>query len=613
MADKIKYQPENTSGWGSSKQSTTDIYNNPNADYFQLGGKYYSKEPSSDRRMSIGGQNYGVREITEQEYTNVQNPTTPTSTPPPIGNTPNPNGGNPQPIGQNAIPVPGTAQPGTGQMNVVDYAGQIVNNPASGMTQDDPSTPNVNESMELSDRVPNINENAPGTNIDLSDPRYAQQANTQAPTAQGTATNADQVDPRDAQSYEAQQTQGNVAQNGQMTAQQGQVSNQAQIDAPQLDMQGSATGTNADGSVNHTGNALKEYASQNISNIIDTSTPAGKALAQQLGDGNYTDSKATLKGQLDILQGEFVGPNGEPKIPAWAAGTARNVSKIAAFKGMSGSAATAAMAQAIMEASIPVAQQDAAFFQTVTLQNLSNKQASTLNRANVLAKFDLANLDNRMAAAVENSKAFLAMDMANLDNRQQAEIINTQARVQSILEDAKSVNAQRLFTAESANEMGMFYDNLNSSINQFNSSQKNAMSMSNAQEANAMSKFNSEMENNRQQFYKSMQYNIDVANAKWRQEVTTQEAAYAFEAASTDVRNMMTLSMEQLNQIWDRSDALLDYIWKSTENDADRKSAIAIAKLEGQMQLDAADKAGWGSMFGTLAGKAGEAIFDWMF
>lgn len=582
-------------------------------DGFEYGGKKYVRDDTSDRQIGING-GFGVRELNDAEWNNLQNPTTPTSTPPPSGPISNPNGGGAtQPIGQDAIPVPGTAQPGTGQMNVVDYAGQIVNNPAAGLTQDDPATPDVNESMEMTDRVPNIDENAQGTNIDPNDPRFAQQSSTTATTAQGTAQGVDQVNPQQAQSYEAQQTQQNVAQNGQATAQQGTVSQQSQIDAPQLDMQGAATGTNADGSVNHTGNALKEYASQNISNIIDTSTPSGKALAQALGDGNYTDSKATLKGQLDILQSEFVGPDGAPKIPVWAAATARNVSKIAAFKGMSGSAATAAMSQALMEASIPIAQQDAAFFQTVTLENLSNKQAATLNRANVLAKFDLTNIDNRMAAAVENAKSFLQMDMANLDNRQQAEILNTQNRVQSILEDAKSTNAQRLFSAESANDMAKFYENLNTNIAQFTASQKNNMEQFNTSETNGMSKFNADMENNRQQFYKNMQYNIDLANAKWRQGVTMQESQFAFDAAATDVKNMVGMSQEALNQIWDRSDALLDYLWKSTENDANRKAELLIAKTQAQMQIDAADKAGMGSIFGTIAGKAGEAIFDWLF
>lgn len=506
--------------------------------------------------------------------------------------------------------VPGTAKAGTGQINIVDYAGQLVNNPAMGLNRDDPNTPE-NESMWMADRFNGINENATGTNIDATDPRFQQGgslANTAATANTALATGAD---PQAAQTYQNQMTQDEIAANGQMTAQQGQVSQNAQVQAEQLDMQGTATGTNADGSTNYTGQALNQHASQNFTNIIDTSTAAGKALAQALGEGNYTDSKATLQGQMQMLQEQFVGPDGQPKIPTWAAGTARAVSKIAAFKGMTGTAATAAMSQAIMEASIPIAQQDAQFFQTLTLQNLSNKQAATINKANVLAKFDLANMDARMVAAVENSKAFLAMDMKNLDNKQQAEILNTQARIQSILEDAKSTNAQRLFTAEAGNDFTKFYDSLNSSISQFNASQTNGMSQFNASETNAMAKFNDDMENNREQFYKSMQYNIDLANAKWRQQVTMQEAAFEFEANATDVKNMVNLSTEQLNRIWDRSDSLLDYLWQSTEKQKDRNTQLALAK----MGYKAQDKAGLGSIFGTILGNitGSDKFLDWLF
>lgn len=534
-------------------------------------------------------------------------PTTPTTPTTPKPTTP-------------ATVVPGNAVPGTGQINVADYGGQVALDPSKALTLDNPKTTNVNEDMNLSNRVPNINENAAGTNIDPNASKYQMDTDKLNQTAAtgGQAAQAALTDPRNAATYQAQTTQQNIAQNGQMTAAQGQVSEGAIIDpneVPQLDMKGTATGVNEDGSINYTGQALNEYASQNISNIIDTSTPAGKALAEQLGEGNYTDSKATLKGQLDILQSEFQNPDGTPKIPMWAAATARNVSKIASFSGMTGTAATAAMAQALMEASIPIAQQDAQFFQTVTLQNLSNKQASILNKANVLAKFDLTNLDNRMAAAVENSKAFLQMDMANLDNRQQAEVINTQARVQSILEDAKAINAQRLFTAESQNDMNKFYDELNANIKQFNATQTNNMKQFNASETNSMTKFNAEMENNREQFYKNMQYNIDVSNAKWRQTVTLTESQMAFDAAATDVKNMVGISNEQLNRLWDRSDSLLDYLWKSTESELDRKQALAITKLQGKMQLDAQDKAGFGSILGSITGAiaGSDQFLDFLF
>jgi hypothetical protein len=471
------------------------------------------------------------------------------------------------------------------QINVADYAGQVATNPSLALTGDNPATSGVNESMRLEDHLKSIDENAPGTTVGL----VTQGATPTAATTQAATAQAAAVDPREAVGYDATQTQTAV-EGAAMTGATGTVNPNAQIDAPQVDMQGTATGTNADGSVNYTGEALKEFAELGLDDV---------------------DAKATVKGQMDILQADFTGPNGEPRIPPYAAGLARNVSKIAAFKGMTGSAATAAMAQALMEASLPIAQQDAQFFQTLTLQNLSNKQQSTINRANVLAKMDQVNVDNRMAAAIQNSKNFMDMDLKNLDNAQQAAVINTQARIQSILEDAKAVNAERLFTADATNEMGKFYDNLGAQIEQFNTNQANQMNQFNTGETNAQSRFNSDLENQRDQFYKTMQYNIDTANAKWRQTVTLTESEQQFEAAAADVKNLVGISVEQMNQLWDRSDALLDYIWKSTESELDRKAALLLA----DKQADQADKAGWGSIFGSIAGAVAgsDQFLDWVF
>lgn len=561
--------------------SPYDIFNNPNP----------NAPGRSDGHNVINPSGGGPR-VTPN--TNTATGKTTTTAAKPAVNLPSAN----TPIGDNTVPVPGNPK-NVNQQNVADYASQLVKDPEKLITPD----------MQLSNRTPDINENAEGTNIDINDPKYAMDPgalNQQAATG-GAADQMAGIDPQQAASYEAQMTQDNIAQNGQATAQQGQVSQEAQINAEQHNTDAHARGET------ELGKALNDYASQNISNIIDTSTPAGKALAEQLGEGNYLDSKATLKGQLDILQSEFVDANGNPKIPVWAAATARNVAKIAAFKGMTGTAATAAMSQALMEASIPIAQQDAAFFQTTTLQNLSNKQQSILNKANVLSKMESENLDARMTAAVENSKAFLAMDMANLSNQQQAEILNTQARIQSILEDAKSVNAQRLFEAESQNDMTKFYDNLNASIAQFNTTQSNSMKQFNAQQTNDMSQFNAQMENNREQFYKEMAYNIDLANAKWRQQVTMQEAADAFEAAAVDVKNMVGLSQEQLNKIWDRSDSLLDYAWQSAEKEKDRAALIAMENLKSKLAASNSARAGKGAMLGTIAGKAADSLLSWAF
>lgn len=453
------------------------------------------------------------------------------------------------------------------QINVATHAGEAAINPGAAMSDD----------MKLGENVPEITDQEvqDGMVSDGALENFDPAANNQT-AQQGQTEVANQVDPRQAETYEVEKTQDAVAEQD-MEAAQGQVRDEAQINADDIVIDTDAVARGE----TETGKALLDYASQDLDEV---------------------DPKATVKGQLDELQADFTGPDGEPRIPPWAAGTARSVSKIAAFGGMTGTAATAAMSQALMEASISVAQQDASFFQTLTLKNLDNKQQATINRANVLAQMDLANMDARMNAAVHNSKMFMEMDLANLSNEQQARAINTQNRVQSILEDAKAENTQRLFTAESQNEMNKFYDNLNSSIEQFNAAQKNSMEQFNVSEENGMSRWNGEMENARDQFYRNMQYNIDVANAQWRQTVTLTENKNKFEAAALDVKNAVGISQEALNRLWDRADSMLDYVWKSAENQLDRDAAMATVVLQGKNAKSAAKSQGIGSVVGSVAG-----------
>ena len=508
-------------------------------------------------------------------------------------------------VAKNAGEFTTAASNNVGGMNVANYANQLVGDPSAFFTND----------MQMANRVPDIDPNATGTAVDGSQSKFAVDPGALAINAAGgNVSTVAQIDPQATSTFSSATSADRISQPANtMDAAQGTVRPEAIVEADQLDTVGMATGVNADGTRNTTGEALNKSASLNISNVIDTSTVSGKMLAESLGEGNYTDAKATLKGQLDILSKDFVDPvTGETKIPTWAAGAARAVSRIAAFKGITGTSGTAAMAQAIMEASIPVAQQDAQFFQTVSLKNLDNKQQQTINTANILSKMELTNLDVRMQTAVENSKNFMQMDMANLSNDQQARAVNTQARVQSILEDTKQENTARMFNAQSTNEMNKFYDTLRSSIDQYSSSQKNSMEQFNAGQTNSVSEFNSTIENSRQKFYQEMQYNIDVSNAKWRQSVTTANAEMSFQAAATDVKNLVGVSVEQLNQIWDRSDALLDYTFKNGQNEADRTAQIGIAKMNAQIERDkikAQKSGGFGKILGSVIGAvAGSAL-----
>lgn len=459
--------------------------------------------------------------------------------------------------------------------------------------------------MLLSDVAPQIDPAAAGTTLDPNDPRYGLSYEAAYNPALVDTETVQAPMERVVPAVATADATGRVATAAYMVDPvTGEVRDEALVNADGLvaDMQGLATGVNADGSVNYTGQALQEAATLNISKIIDTSTVSGRLLAQQLGEGNYTDSKATILGQMEIIAGEFKDSNGDPRIPAWGQSIAREINRTIAFTGMTGTAAKAAVANAMMEASLGVAEQEATFFRTATLQNLSNRQQAILNRANVMAQVEVENLNAREAAAVTNAQTFLQMDMTNLSNEQQAEVINKQARIEALFTTTAEENVNRRFNATSEMDMGKFYDQLSLQAQTFNAESINASARFNAGEENAAAQFNLTTEAARQQFEASMAYNIDAANAKWRQTVETTNTTFAFEAASTDVKNALGLSTEALNRLWDRVDNQLDYIWRSTEADEQRDYDLLMAEMAAAGQAAKAKAEAKGAVTGALIG-----------
>ena len=57
-----------------------------------------------------------------------------------------------------------------------------------------------------------------------------------------------------------------------------------------------------------------------------------------------------------------------------------------------------------------------------------------------------------------------------------------------------------------------------------------------------------------------------------------------FEAAALDVKNIANLTSEQLNNMWDRTDALLDFAWKEGENAKDRGLTVWTKKLAFELE-----------------------------
>lgn len=494
----------------------------------------------------------------------------------------------------------------TDRFNAIsDASGMAASNEQVMGIADDPTGFMAERGLNLSDVAPQVDPNAAGTAIDPNDPRFALTNDTSYdPSLADTTTVKPVVARTAADAVTADATRRVAGEAFTVDPVTGQIRDENLVDASTIeaDMEGLATGRNADGSTNFTGQALNEAATLNISRLIDTSTVSGKLLASTLGEGNYTDTKSTILGQMKIISAEFKDSNGNPKIPAWGQSVARAVNRTLAFTGATGTAAQAAVANAMMEATLGIAESEAQFFQTVSLQNLSNRQQAIINKANVLAQMEVANLNAREAAAVTNAKSFLQMDMANLANEQQAEVINKQARIDALFTATAEENVNRRFNITNDMDMAKFYDQMSFQADTFNAESKNAMARFNAGETNAAAQFGIQQEAARQQFEASMAYNIDAANAKWRQAVELENTRITFEAASTDVKNALGLSTEALNRIWDRVDSQLDYIWRSTEADEQRDYDLLVAEMTAAGAAAQAKASSRGSIWGAIIG-----------
>jgi len=504
-------------------------------------------------------------------------------------NNDNDNNNSTQPVA--AAPVAAVPVPEFDVQTIIDFAekvGMATSDADIKKITDDPAAWLKANGATLDGKVDALDPETIGTLLNTKKDIFNQGDTTavEVETVDGTVTTDAVINPG-AETYTASTTEDLLGTDATtVNAATGEIRDENLVDAEQIDMTGAATGVNADGTVSETGEALNDYASISISTMIDTSTVAGKLLSDKLTrEGkDFVDSKTSVLWQMKTIAAEFKGEDGSPIIPPWAQSLARDVSRTIAFSGITGTAATAAMSNAIMESMLGVAEKESLFFQTLTTKNLDNKQEAIINKANVMSKFEVANLDARQAAAVQNAKAFLEMDLANLTNEQQAEVVNTQAMVDALFSDQSAINAARLFGAEQSNDMQKYYDNMNSQISMQNAEQLNLTKRFNVGEKNDGAEFNAKLEQSREEFYADMQYNLDLANAKWRQSVATTNTEMEFDAATLDVKNTLDISTEAMTRLWDRVDSMLDYVFKGWNAEADRDATILASEIRAQSQ-----------------------------
>ena len=452
----------------------------------------------------------------------------------------------------------------------------------------------------------------------------------------------------------------------QQQAAQGQVSQQAQMQAAQGDPnQLAQLGLQAaQGQAAQVQGAPTRTLDQ--AELISGSTVDQRQVQQIYGQQPL--EAASVADELDDLMQDFQGG----KTPPWAAGAMRAANAQMAARGLSASSmAGMAVVQAAMESALPIAQMDAAnkqqvamesakqraaflnmeftqefqtkvqnaakiseianmnftadqqvalenarMAQTMNLANLDNRQAKVMADAASMSQMDMANLNNRQQAQVQNAQAFLQMDMTNLSNEQQMNMFKAQERVNSLMSDTAAENAARQFNATSQNQTDQFFASLQTQVSQFNTEQSNAMARFNAGEANALGQFNAAQANAREQFNATNHLVVAQANAQWAQSVTTAANAAQNQANRDAALAANNLTMTAYNNIVQRERDTLAWAWQSGENAAQRDANIAIAKINAEASAGAGgdtDDIGLSSAAGTFLGQIAINAADLLF
>jgi len=315
----------------------------------------------------------------------------------------------------------------------------------------------------------------------------------------------------------------------------------------------------------------KTTAAQSIQQVQEEAD-AFQAAQLELGD---VDPRSTVQGQLALLQDQFA----EGETPIWAQGALRQANALMAQRGLgSSSVAAEAITNALMQSALPIAQQDASFYQTVTMQNLSNEQQAEMSKFNarltsIFNDQAAENTARNINAASENE---LAQFYANLS--QNVATNNTAA-----------YNAMEQFNSTAQNQMNQFAAELNLTADQINMDAVNEMAQFNAEQMSNVSQFNASMKNNREQFQVQNQIAIDASNVQWRRDVNLANTSAENAAIQMDVQNLLGLQQTSLNNIWDHYDTVLNFAFQEEQSALDRAAQLAIASMSAEVQKQIAD------------------------
>ena len=205
-------------------------------------------------------------------------------------------------------------------------------------------------------------------------------------------------------------------------AAQGQVSDKSVADAPEGQTEGLIQ--QQDLSTRAIGDKeIAEAATADRNFLSDAQYQASQSSYKSAMEGATMEvtHDMTVPGQLANIQQDFESG----KIPPYAAGIIRAANATMLQRGIGASSvAGAAITQAFIEASLPIAMKDAETYYDAAKTVMSNQQQANLENSRNNLQVELANLGNRQQMSLSKLQVEAALTGQELTNQQQVNVLN---------------------------------------------------------------------------------------------------------------------------------------------------------------------------------------------
>ena len=381
------------------------------------------------------------------------------------------------------------------------------------------------------------------------------------------------------------------------------------------------------------------------------------------------DKDAMVQNQMsELLKGMESG-----NLPAWAEPAVAKVDAMLAARGLSRSSiGQADLTNAIIQAAMPMAQQNAQTVQQTHMANLGNQQQANMLKSQLETQVTLANLSNEQQATLQNAQmkhatllsnqsADNAAKQFNASNKTQVDTFMANLKSQVEMSNAAQATAMSQFNVSQANAAAQFNANLKTQVEMSNAAQAATMSQFNASQENAGAQFNANLKTQNEQFnvqtaldagkFNSAQMNamaqfntqiatdvekfnannkqqadmfniqnqqvIAQSNIDWRRKVATANTEMEHQANMQNAQNKFGLSNNQLSNMWQTSRDYASWAWQSGENDESRKVQMILASQNNQaaakaaeLNADATKNAGWAAAIGAITAAGVGAYFS---